>query len=175
MKGLLNIFGLHLGLSRPRNPKQEHYGWIIGRGGSTLKSIQDETGARIIIPRGDGPIRITGTIHSINAAKMKIQSISMEQTMFKERREAGVRRLQGFTVLICRLSLYKSLVIESSSRVPNQTCWKNSKARRFQKEKWRTQNLVEFDRSWTRWGHQTEVLLQFYSRNLRAFRGNCRS
>ena len=73
------------------------------------------------------------------------------------------------------LRLYKSLVIESSSRVPNQTCWKNSKARRFQKEKWRTQNLVEFDRSWTRWGHQTEVLLQFYSRNLRAFRGNCRS
>ena len=72
---------------------QEHYGAIIGRGGQTLKSIHEETGARIIIPRNDGPIRITGTIPAINAAKMKIQSISMEQTMFKERREPGIPSL----------------------------------------------------------------------------------
>ena len=72
---------------------QEHYGAIIGRGGQNLKSIHEETGARIIIPRNDGPIRITGTIPAINAAKMKIQSISMEQTMFKERREPGIPKL----------------------------------------------------------------------------------
>ena len=54
-----------------------------------MKSIQLETGARISIPRNDGPIRITGTIQAINAAKMKIQSISMEQTMFQKQREPG--------------------------------------------------------------------------------------
>ena len=57
-----------------------------------MKSIQLETGARISIPRNDGPIRITGTIQAINAAKMKIQSISMEQTMFQKRREPGIHR-----------------------------------------------------------------------------------
>ena len=71
---------------------KEHFGAIIGKGGQTHRNIQAETGARIIVPKNDGPIRITGTIHAINAAKMKIQSISMEQTMFQKRRELGIHR-----------------------------------------------------------------------------------
>ena len=73
---------------------KEHFGAIIGKGGQTHRNIQAETGSRIIVPKNDGPIRITGTIHAINAAKMKIQSISMEQTMFQKRRELGIQRTE---------------------------------------------------------------------------------
>ena len=66
----------------------------------------------------------------------------------------------------------KSLMIESSSGVPNTASWKNSKARGFQEKEWRTENVVAINRTRGRWCYKAKVLFQFYSRNLHAFRGN---
>eukprot|EP00038_Savillea_parva_P021545 m.35258 g.35258 ORF g.35258 m.35258 type:complete len:1290 (+) comp5260_c0_seq1:88-3957(+) len=57
----------------------EHYRAILGRGGETIKGIQQETQTRIHIPASDdmsGVIRITGSIDGCGKARTMIQCIS---------------------------------------------------------------------------------------------------
>jgi polyribonucleotide nucleotidyltransferase len=54
-------------------------GAIIGKGGSAINWIQQATGARIQIARGDsGTVTISGTQEQVAAAKSQIQALMQE-------------------------------------------------------------------------------------------------
>ena len=50
-------------------------GRIIGRGGETIRRLQEESGARIQIERDQGQVRIRGTPQAIEAAKRAVQDV----------------------------------------------------------------------------------------------------
>lgn len=50
-------------------------GLVVGRQGRTLKGLENETGARIVVARGGGGITITGSEDSVREAGQRIQDI----------------------------------------------------------------------------------------------------
>jgi len=62
---------------------KEHHRFVLGKGAEVLKRIQDQTGAKISVPKADekdGLIRVTGSKEAMDAAKRKIEQISAEQS-----------------------------------------------------------------------------------------------
>ncbi|GES86023.1 far upstream element-binding protein 3 isoform X1 [Rhizophagus clarus] len=51
------------------------YGYIIGRGGSTVKQLREETKTKINLPYHKGPVTITGTKDKAEIAKKRIEDI----------------------------------------------------------------------------------------------------
>jgi polyribonucleotide nucleotidyltransferase len=61
------------------NIPQEHHRLIIGKGGSTLKDIQEKTGTFIKLNKGEDEIRINGAAASCRQAQAIIQKMSDEE------------------------------------------------------------------------------------------------
>ena len=52
---------------------KEHHRFVLGKGAEVLKRIQDQTGAKISVPKADekdGLIRVTGSKEAMDAAKV---------------------------------------------------------------------------------------------------------
>ena len=65
---------LNLGSIDVDIPK-EHHRFVLGKGAEVLKRIQDQTGAKISVPKADekdGLIRVTGSKEAMDAAKVSI-------------------------------------------------------------------------------------------------------
>ncbi|GAB5585435.1 hypothetical protein Unana1_00335 [Umbelopsis nana] len=54
------------------------HGYIIGKGGSTLKRLKHETGTRIDVPKGEDIVKIKGTDENIERAKLAIDALVQE-------------------------------------------------------------------------------------------------
>ena len=53
---------------------KEHHRFVLGKGAEVLKRIQDQTGAKISVPKADekdGLIRVTGSKEAMDAAKVR--------------------------------------------------------------------------------------------------------
>ena len=69
-----NDRNLNLGSIDVDIPK-EHHRFVLGKGAEVLKRIQDQTGAKISVPKADekdGLIRVTGSKEAMDAAKVSI-------------------------------------------------------------------------------------------------------
>ena len=75
---------LNLGSIDVDIPK-EHHRFVLGKGAEVLKRIQDQTGAKISVPKADekdGLIRVTGSKEAMDAAKVSFQ---IKNTVFDTR------------------------------------------------------------------------------------------
>ena len=64
---------------------KEHHRFVLGKGAEVLKRIQDQTGAKISVPKADekdGLIRVTGSKEAMDAAKVSFQ---IKNTVFDTR------------------------------------------------------------------------------------------
>jgi len=64
-------------------------GSVIGKGGSTIQRLQDESGARLDIERGSSNCRITGQPDEVEDAKQAVQEILDRSKEFDAKREAA--------------------------------------------------------------------------------------
>ena len=56
---------------------KEHHRFVLGKGAEVLKRIQDQTGAKISVPKADekdGLIRVTGSKEAMDAAKVSFSN-----------------------------------------------------------------------------------------------------
>ena len=68
----INSINTDLGSIDVDIPK-EHHRFVLGKGAEVLKRIQDQTGAKISVPKADekdGLIRVTGSKEAMDAAKV---------------------------------------------------------------------------------------------------------
>merc|ERR1711871_1938569 len=68
--------------------EEENVRSVIGRGGSTIKDIQEKTGSKLSIPRGGTTLTIHGPEEGVNKAKEMVEEV------LKKSRELNAKRAE---------------------------------------------------------------------------------
>ncbi len=66
-------------------------GSIIGKGGSAIQRLQDDSGARVDIQRDSDSARVSGPKEAVAKAVESIEKVVEEQTKLQEKKEAAAK------------------------------------------------------------------------------------